>query len=81
MYQASDVEQLLRAIMGIRAWRATPEYARRGRQRRTTAERYTSRRPQNSPAILFSVQDFPLMKNLAIYREEKHPDGHPKVLS
>jgi len=31
------------------------------------------------PAILFSVQDFPLMKNLGIYREEKHPEGHQKV--
>ena len=33
------------------------------------------------PAILFSVQDFPLMKNLGIYREEKHPDGHQRVVS
>jgi len=33
------------------------------------------------PAILFSVQDYPLMKNLGIYREEKHPDGHQKVLN
>jgi gentisate 1,2-dioxygenase len=31
------------------------------------------------PAILFSLQDFPLMKNLGIYREEAHPDGHQKV--
>ena len=27
------------------------------------------------PAILFSLQDFPLMKSLGIYREEAHPDG------
>ena len=33
------------------------------------------------PAILFSVQDYPLMKNLGIYREDKHPDGHQKVLN
>jgi gentisate 1,2-dioxygenase len=33
------------------------------------------------PAILFSVQDFPLMNNLGIYREEKHPDGHQKERS
>lgn len=33
------------------------------------------------PTILFSVQDFPLMKNLGIYREEDHPDAHQKVLS
>jgi gentisate 1,2-dioxygenase len=31
------------------------------------------------PAILFSLQDFPLMKNLDIYREEKHSNGHQKV--
>lgn len=31
------------------------------------------------PAILFSVQDFPLMKNLGLYREEEHPDGHQKM--
>ena len=31
------------------------------------------------PAILFSLQDFPLMKNLDIYREEAHPDGRQKV--
>jgi gentisate 1,2-dioxygenase len=31
------------------------------------------------PAILFSVQDFPLMKNLGLYREEKYPDGHQNV--
>jgi gentisate 1,2-dioxygenase len=33
------------------------------------------------PAILFSIQDFPLMKNIGIYREEKHPDGHQKVFN
>ena len=33
-----------------------------------------------TPAILFSLQDFPLMKNLQIYREERHPDGHQKAL-
>jgi gentisate 1,2-dioxygenase len=33
------------------------------------------------PAILFSLQDFPLMKNIGIYREEKHPDGQQKVLN
>jgi gentisate 1,2-dioxygenase len=34
------------------------------------------------PAILlFSVQDFPLMKNLGIYREENFPDGHRKRYS
>jgi gentisate 1,2-dioxygenase len=31
------------------------------------------------PAILFSLQDFPLMKNLDIYREEPHPDERQKV--
>ncbi len=31
------------------------------------------------PAILFSLQDFPLMRNLQIYREEAHPDGHQRV--
>lgn len=31
------------------------------------------------PAILFSLQDFPLMKNLGIYREEAHADGHQKI--
>jgi gentisate 1,2-dioxygenase len=33
------------------------------------------------PAILFSLQDFPLMKNLGIYREEPHPDGRQRVKS
>ncbi|HYD57621.1 MAG TPA: cupin domain-containing protein [Burkholderiales bacterium] len=32
-----------------------------------------------APAILFSVQDFPLMKNLGIYREERHPEGRQKL--
>lgn len=32
------------------------------------------------PAILFSLQDFPLMKNLGIYREEQYPDSHQRVL-
>jgi gentisate 1,2-dioxygenase len=32
----------------------------------------------DEPAILFSLQDFPLMKNLQIYREERHPEGHQK---
>jgi gentisate 1,2-dioxygenase len=36
--------------------------------------------PSKTPAILFSLQDFPLMKNLQIYREERHPDGHQKAL-
>lgn len=31
------------------------------------------------PAILFSLQDFPLMKNLAIYREEALPGGRQKL--
>jgi gentisate 1,2-dioxygenase len=31
------------------------------------------------PAILFSLQDFPAMKNLGIYREEAHPDGHQAI--
>ena len=31
------------------------------------------------PAILFSLQDFPLMKNLGIWREEAHPDGRQKI--
>ena len=34
-----------------------------------------------APAILFSLQDFPLMKNLQIYREEPHPDGRQTVKS
>jgi gentisate 1,2-dioxygenase len=32
-----------------------------------------------APAILFSLQDFPLMKNLGIWREEAHPDGRQKI--
>jgi gentisate 1,2-dioxygenase len=31
------------------------------------------------PAILFSLQDFPLMKNLNIYREEAYPDKHQEA--
>jgi gentisate 1,2-dioxygenase len=31
------------------------------------------------PAILFSLQDFPLMKNLGIYREEAHEAGTQKI--
>jgi gentisate 1,2-dioxygenase len=31
------------------------------------------------PAILFSVQDIPALKALALYREEPHPDGHQAV--
>jgi gentisate 1,2-dioxygenase len=30
----------------------------------------------DEPAILFSLQDFPLMKNLDIYREEPHREEH-----
>jgi gentisate 1,2-dioxygenase len=31
------------------------------------------------PAILFSLQDFPLMKNIGIYREEALPGGHQAI--
>ena len=35
----------------------------------------------DAPAILFSLQDFPLMRNLDIYREEAHPQGHQAIKS
>jgi gentisate 1,2-dioxygenase len=31
------------------------------------------------PAILFSVHDFPLMKNLGLYREEAYPEEHQQA--
>jgi gentisate 1,2-dioxygenase len=31
------------------------------------------------PAILFSLQDFPLMKNLGVYREEAHPNDYQAI--
>jgi gentisate 1,2-dioxygenase len=31
------------------------------------------------PAVLFSLQDFPLMKNLGLYLEEAHPQGHQQI--
>lgn len=33
----------------------------------------------SEPAILFSLQDFPTMRNLGIYREEPHPEGNQKL--
>ena len=33
----------------------------------------------STPAILFSLQDFPLMRSLGIYREEAHPAGRQPV--
>jgi gentisate 1,2-dioxygenase len=31
------------------------------------------------PALLFSVHDFPLMKNLGLYREEPFPGEHQVI--